>query len=192
MLATGQANESAAVPLTWKGGLIVTKPRTGGLRRCSNHRAIQTASCMGKVCSKVLRRSLAPFFEIYARPDQHERSCTDLRRMANPLLCCSLMLPVLFVLSFRNRSWVRWIERVLSTMWWRKFLLSSQTCWLKRRGTELRSGMSWPQHSRRQALGPTSFACWSIGTIAARFQSMVCETWRVAQKARGQVIRWQT
>ena len=58
-----KANESAAVPLTWKGGLIVTKPRTGGLRRCSNHRAIQTASCMGKVCSKVLRRSLAPFFE---------------------------------------------------------------------------------------------------------------------------------
>ena len=65
------ANESAAVPLTWKGGLIVTIPKTGGLRQCSNQRAIQTASCMGKVCSKVLRRSLATFFEKYARPDQH-------------------------------------------------------------------------------------------------------------------------
>ena len=55
-----KANELAAVPLTWKGGLMVTFPKAGDLRDCSNHRAVQTA-CMGRVCSKVLRRSLVPF-----------------------------------------------------------------------------------------------------------------------------------
>ena len=66
-----KANELAAVPLTWKGGLMVTIPKAGDLRDCSNHRAVQTASCVGKVYSKVLRRSLVPFFEKYARSDQH-------------------------------------------------------------------------------------------------------------------------
>ena len=66
-----KANELAAVPITWKGGLMVTIPKTGDLRDCSNHRAVQTASCVGKVYSKVLRRSLVPFFEKFARSDQH-------------------------------------------------------------------------------------------------------------------------
>ena len=66
-----KANELAAVPLTWKGGLMVTTPKAGDLRDGSNHRAIQTASCVGKVYSKVLRRSLVPFVEKYARSDQH-------------------------------------------------------------------------------------------------------------------------
>ena len=65
------ANELAAVPLTWKGGLMVTIPKAGDLRDCSNHRAVQTASCMGKVYSKVLRRWLVPLFDKYARADQH-------------------------------------------------------------------------------------------------------------------------
>ena len=66
-----KAKELAAVPITWKGGLMVTIPKTGDLRDCSNHRAVQTASCVGKVYSKVLRRSLVPFFEKFARSDQH-------------------------------------------------------------------------------------------------------------------------
>ena len=36
-----KANELAAVPLTWKGGLMVTTPKAGDLRDGSNHRAIQ-------------------------------------------------------------------------------------------------------------------------------------------------------
>ena len=48
-----------------------TIPKAGDLRDCSNHRAVQKASCVGKVYSKVLRRSLVPFFEKYARSDQH-------------------------------------------------------------------------------------------------------------------------
>ena len=39
-----KANESTAVPLTWRGGLMVTIPEAGDLRQCSNHGSIQTAS----------------------------------------------------------------------------------------------------------------------------------------------------
>ena len=35
-----KANELAAVPHTWKGGLMVTIPKAGDLRDCSNHRAV--------------------------------------------------------------------------------------------------------------------------------------------------------
>ena len=66
-----KANELGAVPLTWKGGLMVTVPKAGDLRDCSNYRAVQTACCVGKVYSKVFCRSLVPFFEKYARSDQH-------------------------------------------------------------------------------------------------------------------------
>ena len=69
-----KANELAAVPLTWKGGLMVTIPKAGDLRDCSNHRAVQTASCVGKVYSKVLRRSLIPFFENMPGPTSMEVS----------------------------------------------------------------------------------------------------------------------
>ena len=50
---------------------MVTIPKTKDLRQCSNHRPIQTASCVGKVYAKIFRRSLVPFFENYARADQH-------------------------------------------------------------------------------------------------------------------------
>ena len=58
-----KANESAAVPLTWKGGLMVPSPKAGDLRDCSNHRTVQTANYLKKVYSKILCRSLVPFVD---------------------------------------------------------------------------------------------------------------------------------
>ena len=75
-----KANELAAVPLTWKGGLMVTLPKARDQRDCSNHRAVQTASCVGKVYSKVLRRSLVPFFENMPGPTSMEVSRDEERK----------------------------------------------------------------------------------------------------------------
>ena len=47
-----------------------TKSR-GSTRLLQSQDCPKTASCVGKVYSKVLRRSLVPFFEKYARSDQH-------------------------------------------------------------------------------------------------------------------------
>ena len=181
---------------------MVTIPKAGDPRQCSNHRAVQTASGVGKVYSKILRRSLVTFFENYARADQHggvKGRGTEIASLPARVLMrrfsqigksfamLSLLMPAVpVILCSRNRCWVRWIKRVPSTMCWRKFLLSSQTCWLKRRGTERRSGMISAQLSRRQAWVTTSFV-WSIGSVASGFRSRWFDTQRVARKARDQV-----
>ena len=59
-----KANESAAVPLSWKGGLMVTLPKVGDLRDCSDHTAVQTASCVKRVF-------FGSFLRHYARADHH-------------------------------------------------------------------------------------------------------------------------
>ena len=82
-----KANELAAVPITWKGGLMVTMPKAGDLRDCSNHRAVQTASCVGKVYSKVLRRSLVLSLKNLAGPTSMEVSRDEERNGLVELEC---------------------------------------------------------------------------------------------------------
>ena len=60
---------------------MVIIPKVGDLRNCSNHRAVQTASCVGKVDSEVLCRWF--FFEKFVRSDQHER----VKRRSTEIAC---------------------------------------------------------------------------------------------------------
>ena len=158
---------------------------------------IYTASCVGKVYSKVLRRSLVPFFEKYARADQHggvkgrgtEIASLTARILMRRFSKIGKSLAVLFVDAL-SAFYSLLLEQVSGAADQESALnnVLDKLCYFPKWVGS--SGET--QRSRMQAWRITSFVCWSIGIIAAGFRWMVCECLRVVRKARGQVIRWQT
>lgn len=70
-----------SIPISWKEGIVVTIPKKGDLRQCSNWRGITLLNTVNKLLSSLILQRMSPVVETILRKEQAGfrpgRSCVD-------------------------------------------------------------------------------------------------------------------